>query len=50
MSEPILRAQDLHKSYDLGRRLIEVLHGVSLDIGEGEFLSLQGASLSLIHI
>ena len=54
MSEPILRAQDLHKSYDLGRRLIKVLHGVSLEIGEGEFLSLQGASgtgkSTLLHL
>ena len=54
MSEPILRAQDLHKSYDLGRRLIDVLHGVSLEIGEGEFLSLQGASgtgkSTLLHL
>ena len=54
MSEPILRAQDLHKSYDLGRRLIDVLHGVSLEIGGGEFLSLQGASgtgkSTLLHL
>ena len=54
MSEPILSAQDLHKSYDLGRRLIEVLHGVSREIGEGEFLSLQGASgtgkSTLLHL
>ena len=54
MSEPILSAEDLHKSYDLGRRLIEVLHGVSLEIGEGEFLSLQGASgtgkSTLLHL
>ena len=39
---------------DLGRRLIEVLHGVSLEIGEGEFLSLQGASgtgkSTLLHL
>ena len=54
MSDPILSAQDLHKSDDLGRRLIEVLHGVSLEIGEGEFLSLQGASgtgkSTLLHL
>ena len=54
MSEPILSAEDLHKSYDLGRRLIEVLQGVSLEIGEGEFLSLQGASgtgkSTLLHL
>ena len=54
MSEPILKALDLYKSYDLGRRLIEVLHGVSLEISEGEFLSLQGASgtgkSTLLHL
>ena len=54
MSEPILKALDLLKSYDLGRRLIEVLHGVSLEISEGEFLSLQGASgtgkSTLLHL
>ena len=54
MSEPILRTNDLHKSYDLGRRLIEVLHGVNLEIGEGEFISLQGASgtgkSTLLHL
>ena len=54
MSEPILKALDLHKSYDLGRRLIEVLHGVSLEISEGDFLSLQGASgtgkSTLLHL
>ena len=54
MSEPILNALDLHKSYDLGRRLIEVLHGVSLEVGEGEFISLQGASgtgkSTLLHL
>jgi len=54
MSEPIVKAQDLHKSYDLGRRMIEVLHGVNFEIGEGEFLSLQGASgtgkSTLLHL
>jgi ABC-type lipoprotein export system ATPase subunit len=54
MSDPILKAQDLKKSYDLGRRIINVLHGVSLEIGQGEFLSLQGASgtgkSTLLHL
>ena len=54
MSEPILKAQDLRKSYDLGRRIIEVLHGVSLEVSEGEFISLQGASgtgkSTLLHL
>ena len=44
MNETILQAQNLEKSYDLGRRVIKVLHGESLEIIQGEFLSLQGAS------
>ena len=54
MSEPILKAENLQKSYDLGRRIIKVLHGVSLEIYQGEFLSLQGASgtgkSTLLHL
>ena len=54
MSDAILLARGLHKSYDLGRRKVEVLHGVSLEIGSGDFLSLQGASgagkSTLLHL
>ena len=54
MSDAILSARELHKSYDLGRRKVEVLHGVSLEIGSGDFLSLQGASgagkSTLLHL
>ena len=54
MSDVILSARGLHKSYDLGRRKVEVLHGVSLEIGSGDFLSLQGASgagkSTLLHL
>ena len=54
MNETILQAQNLEKSYDLGRRVIKVLHGVSLEIGQGEYLSLQGASgtgkSTLLHL
>ena len=54
MSDAILSARGLHKSYDLGRRNVEVLHGVSLEIGGGDFLSLQGASgagkSTLLHL
>ena len=54
MNETILQAQNLEKSYDLGRRVIKVLHGVSLEIVQGEFLSLQGASgtgkSTLLHL
>jgi len=54
MSDAILSARELHKSYDLGRRKVEVLHGVSLEIANGDFLSLQGASgagkSTLLHL
>ena len=54
MSNAILSARGLHKSYDLGRRNVEVLHGVSLEIGSGDFISLQGASgagkSTLLHL
>ncbi len=54
MSNAILSARELHKSYDLGRRTVEVLHGVSLEIGSGDFLSVQGVSgagkSTLLHL
>ncbi|HJN83473.1 MAG: ABC transporter ATP-binding protein [Verrucomicrobiota bacterium] len=54
MSDVLLSAHELHKSYDLGRRKVEVLHGVSLEIASGDFLSLQGASgagkSTLLHL
>ena len=32
MSEPLLSARALTKSYVMGRRVLEVLRGVSLDV------------------
>lgn len=53
MSE-ILTAEDIHKSYRIGKRTVEVLHGVSLSVGRGETVSIMGASGSgkstLLHI
>ena len=40
MSEPILRVKDVHKSFDE----TGVLHGVSLDIREGEVVVIVGPS------
>jgi ABC-type lipoprotein export system ATPase subunit len=54
MNEVILDARDLHKSYEMGHRSLEVLRGVSLSIGRGEFLALRGASgtgkSTLLHL
>jgi predicted ABC-type transport system involved in lysophospholipase L1 biosynthesis ATPase subunit len=51
---PLLAAHDLHKSYSLGRRTLEVLRGVSVNVTRGEFLALRGASgagkSTLLHL
>ena len=50
----LLQAQDLHKSYALGKRSLEVLRGVNLTVNRGEFLALRGASgagkSTLLHL
>lgn len=54
MKEIILRAEEVHKTYHIGKRAVEVLHGVSLVIHRGETLSIMGASgagkSTLMHI
>jgi predicted ABC-type transport system involved in lysophospholipase L1 biosynthesis ATPase subunit len=54
MSKTILRAEEVHKTYHIGKRSVEVLHGVSLTIKRGETLSIMGASgagkSTLMHI
>ena len=46
MSEdgPILRARGIHKSFRIGARTIEILHGIDLDLYAGERLCIMGAS------
>jgi ABC-type lipoprotein export system ATPase subunit len=50
----MLQARDVHKSYTLGRRTLEVLRGVDLTIHRGEFLAMRGASgagkSTLLHL
>jgi ABC-type lipoprotein export system ATPase subunit len=54
LSEPMLQARDLHKSYTLGARTLEVLRGVDLTMHRGEFLAMRGASgagkSTLLHL
>jgi lipoprotein-releasing system ATP-binding protein len=54
MSEPILSARGLCKTYVMGSRSLEVLKGVDLDITRGDFVALRGASgtgkSTLLHL
>lgn len=54
MSEPLLSARAVTKSYAMGKRTLEVLRSVSLDVARGEFLALRGASgagkSTLLHL
>jgi lipoprotein-releasing system ATP-binding protein len=54
MSEPLLSARAVTKSYAMGKRTLEVLRRVNLDVARGEFLALRGASgagkSTLLHL
>jgi lipoprotein-releasing system ATP-binding protein len=43
-SGPLLAARNIHKSFPVGDRRLEVLHGVDLELQAGELLGLVGAS------
>jgi len=54
MSDEILVAQGLRKTYTLGHRQIEVLRGINLRVRRGEALVIRGASgagkSTLLHL
>ena len=41
---PAIRLNNIVKTYIRGRQKVEVLHGLSLEIGQGEFISIMGPS------
>ena len=54
MSESLLSARGLKKTYVMGKRSLEVLRGVDVEIARGDFVTLRGASgtgkSTLLHL
>lgn len=54
MSDALISARALTKSYSMGQRTLEVLRGVSVDVSPGDFLAVRGASgagkSTLLHL
>jgi ABC-type lipoprotein export system ATPase subunit len=50
----LIEVVDVHKSYLLGRRVLEILRGLSLKVERGESLAIRGASgagkSTLLHL
>jgi ABC-type lipoprotein export system ATPase subunit len=54
VSEPLIIARDLGRTYRIGKRSLNVLRGVNLEMARGDFLALRGASgagkSTLLHL
>jgi ABC-type lipoprotein export system ATPase subunit len=54
MNNSLLQVKDVHKTYLLGKRSLEVLRGVDVELNRGDFLALRGASgagkSTLLHL
>jgi putative ABC transport system ATP-binding protein len=44
MKDAMVRVREVHKSYTRGKQVVEVLHGLTLDIPQGDFVALMGPS------
>ena len=44
MSDSVLQARDVHKSFTQGPVVLEVLEGINLEVGSGERVAIVGAS------
>jgi putative ABC transport system ATP-binding protein len=43
-TESVIRAEELHKYYEMGETRVHALRGASLTVGRGEFVAIMGAS------
>src|ERR1700687_5358403 len=41
---PVIRMENIHKTYDLGEIQVHAVRGISIDIYPGEFVAIMGAS------
>lgn len=44
MAEPIIRINNLHKSYRMGHNTLPVLKGINMQVQQGELVSIMGSS------